>query len=94
MKKLLAVILLFFSLSHAYAQTEFVKKMIKKMYFNKDTSRKPGFVVLPALSSAPETGLEVGGAALVSFYSDTLDRLPMCQIYSATQPSPPRAKPS
>ncbi len=44
------------------------------MYFKKDTNRKPSFVLLPALSSAPETGLEFGGAALLSFYSDTLDR--------------------
>jgi len=44
------------------------------MYFNKDSSKRPGFVVLPALSSAPETGLEVGGAALYSFYTDTLNR--------------------
>jgi len=45
------------------------------MYFNKDSTRKPNFVVLPALSSSPETGLEVGGAALLSFYTDTTDRL-------------------
>jgi len=44
------------------------------MYFNKDSTKRPGFVLLPALSSSPETGLEVGGAALVSFYTDTLDR--------------------
>jgi hypothetical protein len=44
------------------------------MYFNKDTTRHPSFVVLPALSSAPETGIEVGGAALLSFYTDTSDR--------------------
>lgn len=45
------------------------------MYFKNDSSKKPGFVLLPAISSAPETGLEVGGAALVSFYTDTLDRI-------------------
>lgn len=45
------------------------------MYFNKDSTKKPGFVLLPALASAPETGLEVGGAALVSFYTDTTDRI-------------------
>ena len=44
------------------------------MFFSKDTSRKPSFILLPAISSSPETGLEVGGAALVSFYSDTLTR--------------------
>ncbi len=44
------------------------------MYFNPDTSRKPSFLILPALSSSPETGLEFGGAAILSFYSDTSDR--------------------
>lgn len=43
------------------------------MYFNKDTSRRGSFVILPVLSSAPETGIEAGGAGLFSFYSDTLD---------------------
>jgi hypothetical protein len=41
------------------------------MYFDKDTTRKSSFVILPVLSSAPETGLEVGGAGLLSFYTDT-----------------------
>jgi hypothetical protein len=50
-----------------------IPKFIRKMYFNTDTSRKGSFVILPALSSAPETGIEVGGAALLSFYTDTLD---------------------
>ena len=44
------------------------------MFFNKDTSRKGSLVLIPALSSSPETGLAVGGAALYSFYSDTLAR--------------------
>ena len=44
------------------------------MYFNMDTNRKPSVVLLPALSSSPETGIEFGGAALISFYTDTLDR--------------------
>jgi len=43
------------------------------MYFNKDSSKRPSFVIVPAISSAPETGLEIGGAALLSFYSDTVD---------------------
>ncbi|MDB5006650.1 MAG: hypothetical protein JWP45_1043, partial [Mucilaginibacter sp.] len=44
------------------------------MYLNKDTSRKSSFLILPALTSSPETGIEFGGAAIFSFYSDTLHR--------------------
>jgi len=41
------------------------------MFFDKDSSKHSSFVVIPVLSSAPETGLELGGSALYSFYSDT-----------------------
>ncbi|MFD2148125.1 polymerase [Mucilaginibacter antarcticus] len=44
------------------------------MYFEKDTTKRGSFVVLPVLSSAPETGVEAGGAALYSFYTDTIHR--------------------
>ncbi len=44
------------------------------MYFNTDTNRRPSFLILPAISSSPETGLEFGGAAILSFYSDTINR--------------------
>jgi hypothetical protein len=42
------------------------------MIFEKDSSKKASFVLLPVLSSAPETGLELGGSALYSFYTDTI----------------------
>jgi len=48
-----------------------ISRIVKRMYFDKDTTRKSSFVILPVLSSAPETGLEVGGAGLLSFYTDT-----------------------
>jgi len=41
------------------------------MYFDKDSTRKSNFVLIPALASSPETGLEFGGASLFSFYTDT-----------------------
>ncbi|WP_413666147.1 polymerase [Mucilaginibacter sp. Mucisp86] len=68
MKKL-AILILFCALStSAFSQ---ISRAIKRMYFDKDTTRKSSFVILPVLSSAPETGLEVGGAGLLSFYTDT-----------------------
>jgi len=73
MKKFLTLCLLICT-QFAFSQTNLLPKFIRKMYFNTDTSRKGSFVLLPALSSAPETGVEFGGAALLSFYSDTLDR--------------------
>jgi len=41
------------------------------MLFEKDSSRKASFFLLPVLSSAPETGLEVGASTLYSFYTDS-----------------------
>lgn len=73
MKRIIILLIILFSNYCADAQMNFLPKFIRKMYFNKDSTRRPGFVLLPALASAPETGLEVGGAALVSFYTDTSD---------------------
>jgi len=74
MKKLLVILitsLIAESFVPAFGQ-QIIPKFIRKMYFEKDTSKRSSFVVLPILSSAPETGVEVGGAGLYSFYADTL----------------------
>jgi hypothetical protein len=42
------------------------------MYLDKDSTRKASFILVPALASSPETGVEFGGAALYSFYTDTM----------------------
>ncbi|MEO3405310.1 polymerase [Mucilaginibacter sp. CAU 1740] len=68
MKKIITITLFVAGFQSANAQ---ITKVIKRMYFDKDTTRKSSFVILPVLSSAPETGLEVGGAGLLSFYTDT-----------------------
>lgn len=68
MKKLIIFTLLIAGFQSVNAQ---ITKVIRRMYFDKDTTRKSSFVILPVLSSAPETGLEVGGAGLLSFYTDT-----------------------
>jgi hypothetical protein len=75
MKRLVTLFILLFSFQSLFAQLNFLPNFVKRMYVNKDSSRKPGFVLVPALSSSPETGLEIGGAALYSFYSDTTDRI-------------------
>ncbi|GAB2985291.1 BamA/TamA family outer membrane protein [Mucilaginibacter puniceus] len=73
MKKLLTLLLLTGVLQSIHAQS-IIPKFIRKMYFEKDTSKRGSFVVLPVLTSAPETGVEVGGAGLYSFYTDTINR--------------------
>ncbi len=72
MKRLFAIILLSLMIIQANAQRTGLARFIKHMYFDKDSTRKSSFVVLPILTSAPETGLEIGGAGLYSFYADTI----------------------
>jgi hypothetical protein len=71
MKKLLLLLLIGSVFQQVAAQTKLIPKFIRKMYFDQDSTRKSSFVVLPVLTSAPETGLEAGGAGLFSFYTDT-----------------------
>jgi hypothetical protein len=71
MKKYLVLLICILSCQHVFAQTDFLKRFIRKMYLDKDSTRKPNFVLVPALASSPETGLEFGGASLFSFYTDT-----------------------
>lgn len=56
-----------------FAQKKVLPKFLRKMLFEKDSSKHSSFFILPVLSSAPETGLEVGGSGLYSFYTDTTD---------------------
>ncbi|RWY55723.1 BamA/TamA family outer membrane protein [Mucilaginibacter gilvus] len=74
MKKIIIALFLTAFLQPVFAQNSFLPKFIRKMYFDKDSSKKSSFVILPVLSTAPETGLELGGAGLLSFYTDTLNR--------------------
>jgi hypothetical protein len=72
MKKIITILLAVFCMQTAFSQTHLLPKFIRKMYFDKDSTKKSSFVILPVLSSAPETGIEAGGAGLLSFYTDTL----------------------
>jgi hypothetical protein len=73
MKKALALlIILSIAASITTASAQGIGRFFHKMYFEKDTTKRGSFALLPVLSSAPETGVEVGGAALYSFYTDTL----------------------
>jgi hypothetical protein len=74
MKKLTTILLLAIFAQPVFGQTHILPKFIRKMYFEKDTTKKGSFVILPVISSAPETGLEGGGSALYSFYTDTLSK--------------------
>lgn len=81
MKKVLAALFLVFAFQLLHAQVQTIRRIIKKMYFNKDTSKHSSFVLVPVLSSAPETGLELGGTALYSFYTDTTKRTNVSSIF-------------
>lgn len=72
MKKLFTLFLLLVIATPATGQTKLLPGFLRRMLFQKDSTHRPSFFLLPVLSSAPETGIEVGGSALYSFYTDTL----------------------
>ncbi|GAB3913480.1 BamA/TamA family outer membrane protein [Mucilaginibacter boryungensis] len=72
MKKLLTLLVFILFTTPAFAQKNLLPKFVRKIIFNNDSSKHSSFFLLPVFSSAPETGLEVGGSALYSFYTDTV----------------------
>lgn len=72
MKKTVTLLALILLTSPLFAQKNLLPKFVRKMLFEKDSSKHSSFFLLPVFSSAPETGLEVGGSALYSFYTDTV----------------------
>lgn len=72
MKRTLLLLSLLIALQSAFAQKNLLPKFVRRMLFEKDSSKRGSFFLLPVFSSAPETGVEVGGSALYSFYTDTL----------------------
>src|SRR5690606_3460728 len=73
----LSAILLCLSFLHTTAQEKkslWEHKLIKRFISSeKDSSRSAGFVVVPALGYAPETGLEFGLAGVYNFYLNKAD---------------------
>jgi len=67
MKRILLLPLLFCCAQFTMAQPRF----IKKIFFEKDSSKRSSLLPLPLVAYSQETGLELGFAALYSFYSDT-----------------------
>ncbi|NCD70511.1 BamA/TamA family outer membrane protein [Mucilaginibacter agri] len=72
MKRLFTLLFLLTILTPAIAQKKLLPGFVRRMLFEKDSTRKSSFFLLPVLGSAPETGVEVGGSALYSFYTDTI----------------------
>ncbi len=70
-KLILFICVLSGNLAFVQAQPKFLPKFVRRMLFEKDSSRKASFFLLPVLSSAPETGLEVGASTLYSFFTDS-----------------------
>lgn len=72
--KISGIAFLLFSFSVRAEAQGFVKKVLHKYLSNeKDTTRKPSFLPLPAAAYAQETGLKVGVTGLYSFYTDRKD---------------------
>ncbi len=71
MKRILTLLIFFATLTPAIAQKKLLPGFVRRMLFEKDSTRKSSFFLLPVLSTAPETGVELGGSALYSFYTDT-----------------------
>ncbi|QQL48734.1 BamA/TamA family outer membrane protein [Mucilaginibacter ginkgonis] len=74
MRKALLLITLLGCSTTLFAQRNILPRFLRRMIFEKDTSKRGSFFLLPVLSSAPETGLEVGASGLYSFYTDTLTK--------------------
>lgn len=71
MKKTITFVIIVACFMSVHAQIRYLPKFVRRMYFSHDSSKHSSFVLLPVLSSAPETGLEGGAAGLYSFYTDT-----------------------
>lgn len=70
MKRILFLLPFFLFVQSTKAQSRF----IKKLFSEKDSSKRSSLLPLPLVAYAQETGLELGFAALYSFYSDTSNR--------------------
>ncbi|WP_345948611.1 polymerase [Mucilaginibacter sp. PAMB04274] len=85
-KNIIAFLILVLGTFSAHAQPAFIKKItprfVRKMLFEKDSTRSASFFLLPVLSSAPETGLEVGASTLYSFYTDSSKRTRVSNIFA------------
>ncbi len=72
MKKILTFCAIMLFSAPLFAQKNLLPKFLRRLLFEKDSSKHSSLFVLPVVSSAPETGLELGGSVLYSFYTDTL----------------------
>lgn len=72
MKKIYCLAFYCLLTTQLFAQYKIVPKFIRRIIFEKDSSKRSSIIPLPVLGSAPEKGIEVGGSLLYSFYTDTL----------------------
>ena len=72
LKKLFSLSLLILISSTGFGQMKLIRKMLSN---EADTTRKSSFLPLPAIGFAQETGVEIAGAGLYSFYTDKSDSL-------------------
>src|SRR5476651_1636703 len=74
MKKLFCLLFILSPFQYVSAQSSIIPQFIRRMVFEKDSSRRSSFIPLPVLSYAQEKGVEVGLSGLYAFYTDTVNR--------------------
>ena len=72
LRKIFALSLLILISENGFGQMKLIRKLLSN---EADTTRKSSFLPLPAIGYAQETGVEIGGAGLYSFYTDKKDSL-------------------
>ncbi|MBM3402196.1 MAG: polymerase [Bacteroidetes bacterium] len=72
LRKIFALSLLILISGNGFSQMKLIKKLLSN---EADSTRSSSFLPLPALGYAQETGVEIGGAGLYSFYTDRKDSL-------------------
>ena len=89
LKKLFVLCLLILISSNGFSQMKLIRKMLSN---EADTTRGSSFLPLPALGYAQETGIEIGGAGLYSFYTDRKDTLMRTSRITGMITLPPKSK--
>jgi hypothetical protein len=72
LRKLQVITLLILLSSNGFSQMKLIKKLFSS---DADTGRSSSFLPLPVLGYSQETGVEIGGLSLYSFYTDRKDTL-------------------
>ena len=74
MKKSFLLFLILCCFESTLAQKNLIPPFIRRMIFEKDSSKRSSFIPLPVLGYSQEKGLEAGLSGLFAFYTDTVNK--------------------